>query len=259
MRDDMAFGRAVLAAEWIKIRSVRSTVWALGLALVLSAGLGALIARSFRADIEDVVNFHPVVAGLYSVTIGQLALVVFGVLLVGSEYSSGTIRASLAAVPIRGAFFGGKVLAGGVVALGVSVVTVPVTFLVAQAALGPYGTTLGADGVLPSLVGACVYLTLICVFSIGVATLLRSSVVSLGILLPLLFLGSQGLGNVPVLKSVLQYFPDQAGMVLMRIGGPQEDPRFGQDYGPWGALALLVAWTSVALLAGYVTLRRRDT
>ncbi|MER6996325.1 ABC transporter permease subunit [Streptomyces sp. NPDC000410] len=255
---NLTFARAILAAEWTKIRTVPSTAWTLGLTCVLSPGLGILVALSLRADIDRVVNFDPVFAGLYPLTIGQLALVAFGVLLVGSEYSSGTIRASLAAVPRRGAFFGGKVLAGASVALGVSVITVIVTFAAAQAALGPHATTFGADGVPPAIVGACVYLTLICVFSMGVAMLLRSSAVSLGILLPLLFLGSQGLGNIPALKPVLQYFPDQAGMVLMRAVSTQGDPRFGHDYGPWGALAILVAWTAAALACGHLALSRRD-
>jgi ABC-type transport system involved in multi-copper enzyme maturation permease subunit len=252
------FAQAVLASEWTKIRPLRSTAWTLGPAFVLSVGLGTLVALGLRAGIDHVVNFDPVFAGLYGLTVGQLALVAFGVLLVGSEYSSGTIRASLAAVPRRGVFLGCKVLAGALVALGVSVVTVIITFVAAQAALGPYRTTIGADGVLPGIAGACVYLTLICVFSMGVATLLRSSAISLGILLPLLFLGSQGLGNVPMLKNVLQYLPDQAGMVLMHLAGPQDDPRFGHDYGPWGALAILVAWTAAALVGGCLALCRRD-
>ncbi|BDM69812.1 ABC transporter [Streptomyces nigrescens] len=253
-----AFSRAVLASEWTKIRTVRSTTWNLALTFVLSAGLGTLVALSLRANIDRAVNFDPAFAGLYSLTLGQLGLVVFGVLLVGSEYSSGTIRTSLAAVPRRGVFFSGKVLAGALVALVVAAATVIVTFVVAQTALGPYRTTMGADGVPARLGGACVYLTLICVFSMGVATMLRSSAVSLGILLPLLFLGSQGLGNVPALKSVLQYLPDQAGLVLMHLTGPQDDPRFGHGYGPWGALMILLAWTAASLLGGYLTLCRRD-
>ncbi|MFI0156783.1 ABC transporter permease [Streptomyces lydicus] len=253
-----AFSPAVLASEWTKIRTVRSTAWTLALTFVLSIGLGTLVALGLRANIDHSVNFDPVFAGLYSLTIGQLGLVVFGTLLVGSEYSSGMIRTSLAAVPRRGVFFAGKVLAGALVALVVSVATVIVTFVVAQTALGPYRTTIGADGIPTGIVGACVYLTLICVFSMGVATMLRSSAISLGILLPLLLLGSQGLGNVPALKSVLQYLPDQAGLVLMHLTGPQDDPRFGHDYGPWGALMILVSWTAASLLGGHFTLCRRD-
>lgn len=251
--------RAVLAAEWTKVWTVRSTGFTLLLAFVLSTGIGTLVAFNWRGNIEHVVNFDPLVAALYSVTLGQLALVVLGALLVGSEYASGSIRTSLSAVPGRGLLYCGKVLAGTVTALAGSTVTVLVTFLAAQAALGPYGTKLTADGVPAALAGAVVYLTLICAFSMGIATVVRSSAISMGILLPLLFLGSQGLGNVPALKPVLRYLPDQAGLELMHIAGPSGDGRFGPGYGTGAALAILLAWTAAALIGGYLVLRGRDS
>jgi hypothetical protein len=102
------------------------------------------------------------------------------------------------------------------------------------------------------------YLPLICTFSIGVTATLRSTARSLGILLPLLLLGSQGLGNVPKLKTVTQYLPDQAGMLILHLAGPASKPNFGRDYGPWTGLGILAAWTATALLGGYLVLRRRD-
>ncbi|MFJ9967893.1 ABC transporter permease subunit [Streptomyces avermitilis] len=250
--------RAVLAAEWIKMWTVRSTSLTLLLTFALSTGLGTVVAFSWRSHVERVVNFSPLFAGLYGVPLGQLALVVFGVLLVGSEYSSGSIRTSLSAVPQRGLLYGGNVLAGTLAALGGSTVTVIITFAGAQAALGPYGITLTADGIPTAVAGAIAYLTLICTLSMGIATIVRSSAISLGVLLPLLFLGSQGLGNVPALKPVLQYLPDQAGLELERSAGPPGDGRFGPAYGPGTALVILLAWTAAALVGGYLVLRRRD-
>ena len=250
--------QAVLSSEWTKLRTVRSTVWALLGAFVLSVGLSYAVGLSFRNNFASVERFDPLFATYYSLTLGQLALVVFGVLLVGGEYASGTIHASLTAVPRRGLLYGCKVLAGTLTALSVSLVTVAVTFLAAQAALGPHATSLGTEGVPQATVGACLYLTFICAFSMGVAAILRSSTRSLGILLPLLFLGSQGLGNIPKVKTVAQYLPDQAGMAIMHITGPPGDPRFAHDYGPWGGLAILALWTAAALLGGYLQLRRRD-
>ncbi len=250
--------RAVLISEWTKLRTVRSTIWALLGTFVPSVGLSYLVGLSFRNNFANVERFDPLFATLYSLTIGQLALVVLGVLLVGAEHSSGTIHASLAAVPRRGLLYGCKLLAGTLLALGVSLVTVSVTFFAAQAALGPHVTSLAADGVRQATVGACLYLTLICAFSTGVAAMLRSSARSLGVLLPLLFLGSQGLGNIPKVKTAAQYLPDQAGSVIMHITGPPGDPRFDRDYGPWTGLAIPALWTAAALLGGYLQLRSRD-
>ncbi|MBO0869166.1 MAG: ABC transporter permease [Micromonosporaceae bacterium] len=251
----------LVAAEWIKIRSVRSTGWALALTLALSAGLGYLIGRSFRATFATISadprqHFDPLFATFYSLTIGQLALVALAVLLVTGEYTTGTVGASLAAVPKRGLFYASKVLTGALLAGSVAVVTVLATFATAQAGLGPHGTSLRGAGVPAAVAGACLYLTLIFLFATGLAGLLRGPVPALGILIPLLFLGSQGLGNVPKLKAIAQYLPDQAGMVVMHIAGQGPDPRFSRPYGPWTGLAIMALWTVAALVAGYLRMRR---
>ena len=100
----------LLAAEWTKIRSLRSTVWTLVIFAVVSLGLTGLLTwltiralNSGRADgrssgiATDPVNF---ILGT-GLGLGQLAICVLGVLVITSEYSSGTIRASLLAMPRR--------------------------------------------------------------------------------------------------------------------------------------------------------------
>lgn len=249
---------SLVLAEWTKIRSVWSTFWAILLTLVLSAGLGSLVALSFRSNFEAARNFDPIFVTFYSLTIGQLALVVFGVLAVTSEYSAGTIKVSLAAMPRRGALYSGKVIAVGLVALGASVITVAATFFGVQAALGPHGVRLGSPGMPTALAGAVLYLLLICLFATGVAAMLRNGIAALATLLPVLFLGSQGLGNIPGAKEVLQYLPNEAAMVILHISGPPDDPRWGRDYGPWTGIAITALWTVAALIGGYLVLRRKD-
>ncbi|GAB3968212.1 ABC transporter permease subunit [Actinoallomurus acanthiterrae] len=260
---NMVSARAALGAEFIKIRTVRSTVWTLALTFILSVGLGVLfcLAISSRFDLMDQrarANFDPVTTGFYSLTLGQIALVVFGVLCVSTEYTSGTIRASLAAVPHRGMFYGAKVLATTALALVFSLFTVLVTFFTSQAVLGEHGTTLSEPGVLRAVVFACVYLTLLCVFAIGVATMLRSTALSLGIMIPLLFLDSQGLGNAPKIRTVLQFLPDQVGQVMMQVVKPEKSFISHRPFGPWTALGILVVWAVAACAGGHLLLRRRD-
>jgi ABC-2 type transport system permease protein len=254
---------AAVRAEWVKIRTVRSTVWSLLLAFALCGGLSLLFGLALRGGFDRMDpaardNFDPVLSGFYSLTIGQIALVVFGVLQVSGEYGSGSIRASLTAVPRRGLFFGAKVAAGTLTALAFSLVTGFVTFFTGQAALGPHGVSLTAPGVLRATLFACVYLTLMCALSMGVAAMLRSTALSLGIMIPLLFLDSQGLGNVPKVRTVAQFLPDQAGLVMMRVVEP--DPSFisYRGFGPWTALAILLLWTTAALAGGALVLHRRD-
>jgi ABC-2 type transport system permease protein len=254
---------ALISAEWIKIRSVRSTVWSVVLTVAISVGLAYLVGFGFRTSFARLpadrqAAFDPLFATFYSLTIGQLPLVVLAVLVVTSEYSSGTIRTSLVAVPRRAPFYAAKVLTGTLLAAAVAATTVLATFAAAQAGLGPLGTSLNADGVPVAVAGACLYLTLIYLFATGLATLLRTAIPTLGILLPLLFAGSQGLGNVPKVKAVAQYLPDQAGQVIMHIVGQTGDPRFARPYGPWTGIGLMALWTAAALVAGYLALRRRE-
>jgi ABC-2 type transport system permease protein len=248
-------------AEWTKIRSVRSTRWTLLLAFFLSVGLSYVVGLIFRdsfAHLPAGAQFDPLFATFYSLTLGQLPLVVFGVLVMSSEYTSGTVRLSLVAVPRRGVFYCSKIAACTLAALSFAPLTVIITFVTAQAALGEHSASLEGHGSAQAAFGACLYLTLICLFSMGVAAILRSSARALAILLPLLFLGSQGLGNIPKLKTVTQYLPDQAGMVIMHLAGPPGDPRFSRAYGPWTGLGILAGWTAAALLFGYLVLARRD-
>ena len=255
--------RAVVGAEWIKIRTVRSAFWTLFSTVVVSVGLSFLVGLSFRDGFSRMApgqraTFDPLFATFYSLTLGQLPLVVFGVLVVTSEYRGATIGASLAAVPRRGVFYAAKLIAATLPVAGVSVITVLATFGTAQTALGPLGVWIGAGYVVEAITGGCLYLIMIFLFAVGVATMLRSSVRALAILLPLLFLGSQGLGNVPKIKALAQYLPDQAGMVIMHLAGPSGDPRFARPYGAWTGLAILSLWTTVSLVGGYLVLRSRD-
>ncbi|MFC0531989.1 hypothetical protein [Phytohabitans kaempferiae] len=68
----------------------------------------------------------------------------------------------------------------------------------------------------------------------------------------------KGLGNIPAIRSVTQYLPDQTGWVIMHLAGPQDDPRWARDYGPCTGLGLLALWMAASLLGGWLVLRRRD-
>ncbi|WP_422769397.1 ABC transporter permease subunit [Plantactinospora sp. WMMC1484] len=249
----------VLRAELTKIRSVRSTLWTLLPTVVIGIGISLLAGFSFAAGSpERETGFDPLFPAFYGLTLGQLPLVVFGILVMAGEYSSGTIRATLLAVPRRGRCYAGKILATALLATAVAVPTVLIGFVATQAALGRYGVGLGADGAPAAVIGGCLHLVLLCLFALGVATMLRSPVRALALLLPVFFLGSQGLGNIPKLRTVTQYLPDQTSWVILHLAGPQDEARWARDYGSWTGIGILVLWTAASLLGGYLVLRRRD-
>ncbi|MGW3653783.1 ABC transporter permease [Streptomyces sp. NPDC000878] len=250
----------VLRSEWTKIRSVASTVWTLGLAAVVTIALGALISLLFKNQWSDLsekdrLSFDPTYTSFAGMSLGQLAMIVFGVLVVSNEYSTGMIRTSLAAVPQRGTFLAGKLAVATGLAFAVGVVTSFAAFFLGQAMLGGHSTSIGDPGVLRAVIGGALYMTLIALFSMGVAAMLRSPMLSLGVLMPFFFLISNILGAVSATKKVARYLPDQAGSKIMQVVTPVDNDT---PYGPWGGLAIMVVWVVVALLGGYVLLKKRD-
>lgn len=250
----------VVRSEWTKIRSVASTVWTLSLAVVVTIALGMLISALSRSEFDgmgarDRLSFDPTFISFAGMSLGQLAMVVFGVLVVSNEYSTGMIRTSLAAVPQRGTFLFGKIAVATVLALVVSLATSFAAFFLGQAMLGEHRASLGDDGVLRAVIGGGLYMTLIAVFSMGVATMLRSPMLSLGILVPFFFLISSVLGYVDATEEVGRFLPDQAGSRIMQVVPPVDDDT---PYGPWGGLGIMALWVVTALVGGYALLKRRD-
>ncbi|MFJ2575776.1 ABC transporter permease subunit [Kitasatospora aureofaciens] len=254
----MASFPAILRSEWTKIRSVRSTIWTLALTFVVTVGLGALLSlltnnnfTEFRRNVQT--PFDATSTAFAGIRLGELAIIVFGVLAIGNEYSSGLVRVTLAAVPQRGTLLTGKAVVLGALALVVSVVTAFITFFTGQALLGSHSTTLGEPHVLRAVFGAALYLTMLCLFSAGVTAMLRNQTLALGVLVPFFFLLSPILSVVPKVKTLAHYFPDYAGSRMLLVFEEQ-----GQPYGPWAGFAICLAWTLAALVGGALVLKSRD-
>ncbi|MER6161108.1 ABC transporter permease [Streptomyces sp. NPDC001868] len=250
----------VVRSEWTKIRSVASTVWTLSLAGIVTIALGVLISLLSKNEFDnlsraDRLSFDPTFISFAGMTLGQLAMIVFGVLVVSNEYSTGMIRTSLSAVPQRGTFLFSKIAVATGLAFAVGLVTSFVTFFLGQAMLGSHRAEIDDPGVLRAVFGGGLYMTLIAVFSMGVAAMLRSPMLSLGILMPFFFLISTILGNVGATEKIGRYLPDQAGSKIMQVVTPVDDDT---PYGPWGGLGIMALWVAAALLGGYLLLKKRD-
>jgi ABC-2 type transport system permease protein len=221
-----------------------------------SVGVALLFGWVLRNAWDDMspegrAGFDPVGSGFNGLRLGMIALVVFGVL-VGS--GSGDHTASLLAVPRRGVLYTAKVLTGTAIAFVVSTVVVFTTFVTAQAAIGgAHNAGFTDDHVPRALVGSVAYLTLLAAFAIGTGALVRNPAVALGVLVPVFFILSEILNNLPGVSTVAQFLPDAAGGHILRT----EDP-VGTVLGPWTGLGVLALWTVAAVVAGGVAVRRRD-
>ncbi|RBM20411.1 ABC transporter permease [Streptomyces sp. PT12] len=250
--------RRALLSEWTKIRSVRSTLWTLVTAIVVTVALGMLISGLIGHNFDELspherMTFDPTFISFAGTSLGQLALIAFGILVVSNEYSTGMIRASLTAVPVRGVLMAAKLAVAAALALVVGMVTSFLAFFLGQSVLGEHSTDIGQPGVLRAVFGGGLYMGLIALFAMGAAWTLRSPMLSFGILIPFFFLISGILANVPATEKVGHYLPDQAGSRVMRVMDDGEQP-----YGPWAGLLIMTIWVAGALVAGYVVLRKRD-
>jgi ABC-type transport system involved in multi-copper enzyme maturation permease subunit len=244
---------AAIHAEFTKLRCVRSTFIALLLFVPVSVLIAALDGWSARSALESDSpmlrdGFTPQQAGLDGILYGQLALIVFGVLVVASEYGSGMMRVSLLAVPRRGRLYAAKMAVTAAVTAVVAIPVTVVSYLVTQLALGPHGASIGASGVPRALVGAVVYLTLMCLFAASTAAMARNAIVPLAVLLPMVLAGSQILSIIGATKEVARYFPDRAGMQMLTV----------DSHDAYSGCAVLLAWTVAALACGYLRHRRWD-
>ncbi|MFG2878193.1 ABC transporter permease [Streptomyces sp. NPDC048337] len=251
---------AVLRSEWTKIRTVASTSWTLALVFLVTVGFAALFSATYDTtgmDAADRATFDPTAMSFNSLLFGQLAMIVFGVLVVSTEYSTGMIKTSLAAVPNRTGFLLGKMAVAGALALAVGLATSFVSFFLTQSILGDFGIGIGADNVLRSVIGAGVYMALLALFCMGVAAMLRSSVAAISILIPFFLIVSTVLMGFEATRTVGQYLPGNAGSRIMQVvpnafGGPET------PYGPWAGLGIMVLWVLASVIGGLLVLRKRD-
>lgn len=252
---------AAARAEWIKLRSVRSTVWALLVTVVLTVGLGALLsaARVSRWDrLEPAERLHFDAAGfsLNGIFLAQLAVVVLGVLVMSSEYATGQIRATFGATPQRLVVLAAKTVVFGAVVLVTGAVASFAAFEVGQSIISAKHAqaALGDAGVLRAVVLAPVYLAFLGGFAVGVATMLRRTAGAIATMVGLLLVAPIIVNFLPTPwnDDIGKYLPSAAGASMFHV------LRDGGSLSPFGGLVVIAVYTAVALGGGAVMLKRRD-
>ena len=133
--------RGVVASEFTKLRSVRSTYWTLGALLIVSVGIGVAVmagqSSSLTHNPGNKAGFDGTQVSLIPFfEIGQLIIAVLGAMAITSEYSTGMIRTSLTAQPRRGVVYAAKAIVFTAVTLVISVITSFIAFFLGQALLG---------------------------------------------------------------------------------------------------------------------------
>ena len=239
--------RDTLHAEWTKLRTAPGTA-------------GLLVAAAAAGCGQD-----PAKVSLTGVYLGQVVVAVVAVLAISGEYSSGMIRTTLAAMPRRATVLAAKAVLITGLTLAAGILAIAGSLLAGHLILPGHGFTAAhgfaplslADGpVLRAAAGSVLYLALIALLSLGIATAVRDSAVAIGLVLGLLYLFpivAAVVSDPHVQRHLQQIAPMTAGLDIQATTGLRSLP-----LSPWAGLGVLAAWAVAALLAGGLVLRLRD-
>ena len=176
--------------------------------------------------------------------------------MVSGEYSSGMVRATLAAVPRRLPVLLAKLLVFTLVVGTAMIAASIVGFLVAQAFLSGYRPTysLSDPDVLRVVVGTGIYLTLIGLLGGAIGWIVRSTPGALVALFAIILV-------VPVLLLLFHgAWARHAGAWLPTGAGASFSTSLSDPdaLAPWPGLAVMVAWVVAAYVIAGALLHRRD-
>ncbi|MFJ9779644.1 ABC transporter permease [Amycolatopsis sp. NPDC101161] len=252
----MSFAQSV-HAEWIKLRSLRSTWYTLACLFTAGLGITALAMNAAaKTYAEDPQAWDPTNRSLTSYIVAQLIIGVLGILVVTGEHATGLIGTSLIATPRRHRLLAAKV----VVAVGVAVVAGQVlmfaAFLLGQAVLGAQGlprAALGDPGVLSAVTGGGLYLAAIALLAVGLGTLMRATAGALATLVGIVFLVPALAGLFPAwVRGLFFYWPTLGASAVLKT---VPDPDFPH---PWVNLAGMCVGVAAVLAVAFAVFRRRD-
>jgi ABC-2 type transport system permease protein len=248
-------------AEWTKLRTVASTGWLLAGAAALTVSVSA--ATVAAATVAP--GLDPAELSLTGIQAGQAVVAILAVLVISNEYSTGMIRVTLTAMPRRHTVLAAKGALAGCLALAAGAVAVLASVLAGRLILPGRGLT-PANGYQllslengPDLRAACgsvLYLALIALLSLGIATAVRDSAVAIGTVLALLYLFpfvAAVVSNQHWQRHLEQVGPMTAGLYIQATVGVRALPLT-----PWQGLGVLALWATGALILGGLVLRFRD-
>jgi ABC-2 type transport system permease protein len=236
----------VMRSEWMKFRSLRSTLYSLVAAVALTIGLGALFSALAASQYRtlsgaEAATFDPVGISLTGISFAVVVFGVLGVLLMSGEYSTGMIRSSLTAVPRRLPVLWGKLAIFAGTIFSVSLVASFISFYLGQALLSSHhlGVAITSPGALRSVIGAALYVTVAGMIGVALGALLRNTAAGISIFAAVFFVIPPLTGLLPASISghLSQYLPSNAGEALW--GGTR------------GVQNVLSPWTGFAVLCGY--------
>jgi ABC-2 type transport system permease protein len=247
----------VTRSELTKLRTLRSSWWTVGSAVVLIVGLGVVISLAAAAQpTSSTAAIDVATRTQLGAFLAQLGLGTLAVLFISGEYGTGMIRASMTVVPRRLPVLWAKLIVYVAVVLPVTLATSIGAFLLGVAgwqAKGRPNVSLTDPDVARIVVGASLYLTVAGVCALAIAALLRSTAAGISAVVGIFFVLPTLAGSLPErIAADARFLPSNAGGALARL------TTSSQSLSPWTGFALLCGYAAVLIAVAAWRLRRSD-
>lgn len=248
----------IVRSEWTKFRSLRSTIYTLGIAGALVVGLSALFS-AITANQPGGFNAGETATTTSSgsALFAQLAIGVLGVLMISGEYSTGSIRSSLTAVPKRLPMLWAKLAVFAGVVFSTMLAASFISFFVGQALLSQndMDVSLSEPGALRAVVGAALYLTVVGMTGLALGALLRNTAAAISTIVVVYFVVAPLTLLLPATWTAhfVQYLPSTAGAGLFSGTLGVANP-----LAPWTGFAVMCAYAVILIGLAAWRLRRVD-
>ncbi|MFF3499240.1 ABC transporter permease [Streptomyces sp. NPDC003247] len=249
-------GHAV-ASEWTKIRSVRSTMWTLGVFVLLVVGIGLLTAFIVSASSSDLSGENALSLGFFGLLLGSMCIITLGVLTTASDYGTGMIRTTMVACPSRGRVLVAKAVVFFLVAFVVTLVSTVLVAMVDVALLPEAREPSGGEW-LKATFGVSLYIALLGLLSLAAGSVIRHSAGAITLMIGLvlaplviaLFMFSESL--VDLREALFEYsIPNQLSVFYsssLTETGPSG----------WDPLWIALGVTAVVFAGAVALLQKRD-
>jgi len=254
------FGGA-LRSEWTKIRSVRSTMWTLSTAVVITVGISVLgnwgRANGDHASAASLAREDLTQRSMFGIILGQLIMVVFGAMAITSEYSTGMIRTALTAQPRRVPVFWSKLVVVSVVSFVIGEVISFSAFLIDSSFWRGKGIALSLSSphAMQAVIGGGLYLAGSAILAFGLGAILRHTAGAI----------TSGVGLLFVVTILVNFLPQSwqnhfNKWLPFDSGGQVWSTQHvrGTDLGPWTGFGVFMIYGVVAVLFGAYIFRKRD-
>jgi ABC-2 type transport system permease protein len=246
--------RDVLACEWTKLLSVRSTYWTMLVAVVTPVAISTLVAATL-ANSPKQGPLDPLLPGLLSLEYAVLSVAVLGVLAFSTEYGTGLIRTTFAAVPRRRAVLGAKAAVLGAVTLAAGELVAFVSFGITQAVLSRHhlGVSLSRPGVPGAVLAEGLLLCVVAMLGLALGAIVRHTAGGIAAVVGLI-----------IVPGILAVLPSPWGARLGRftlVDAARQVTALHPAtnlFAPALSLVVLLAWPALALLAAALMITRRD-